>query len=137
MPRVERENAAIRAANSCLYSRSDHKDYTNRAAPVCGFHGASLPDPLANLPGPGKYKWGEAKDYIRPQNAPISMKFRSGRPEDKTRRPAPNAYSPTDPLKMYKGAYTKVTIKLRYALALDVYLLHALHPYLRRHRPEL
>eukprot|EP00892_Ulva_mutabilis_P011590 jgi/Ulvmu1/8803/UM048_0058.1 len=92
---------------------NDHKCLTGPKAPAYTFTGAEPSDPNAKLPGPGKYKWAQADAKIRPHSPAVTMKFRRSMPEDKTRRPAPNEYNPRDPLQIYKGEYTKVTIKLR------------------------
>lgn len=44
------------------------------------------------------------------------MKFRRAIPSDKTRRPGPDEYSPMDRLSIYKGEYTKCTMKFRCGL---------------------
>lgn len=92
---------------------SDHKCFPGPKAPAYTFAGAEVSDPNAKFPGPGQYKWPDADARVRPNSPAVTMKFRRGKPEDKTRRPAPNEYNPRDPLQIYKGEFTRVTIKLR------------------------
>ena len=71
----------------------------------------------AEYPGPGKYKWPAALTRTRPSNPPQAIRFRFKVPAEQDAVPAANAYNPTPPLEMYKGAYSKVTIKQRCARA--------------------
>lgn len=98
---------------------SDHercsasKVLTNHRSPAYTFRGVDQKTHSSEYPGPGEYKWPEALGRTRPANPPLAIKFRFKVPADVERRPAPNAYDPTDPLKMYQGQYAKVTIKQR------------------------
>ena len=82
-------------------------------APGYTFRGVESKAHISKVPGPGAYKVGRADALTHPCNAPQALKFRSKVPAEQDHTPAPDAYKPTDPLKMYKGQYTKATIKLR------------------------
>lgn len=94
---------------------NDSKQPVNPKHPAFPFAGSSVPDSRAGYPGPGKYNWGPNADKLHPTSVvPVSMKFRRAQPGDKTRRPGPNEYYPRDRLAIYKGEYTKCTMKFRF-----------------------
>lgn len=93
---------------------NDSKQSVNPKHPAFHFSGSSVPDSRAGYPGPGKYNWGPNADKVHPSAVvPVSMKFRRAQPGDKMRRPGPDEYCPRDRLAIYKGEYTKCTMKFR------------------------